>query len=55
LKYILEHYCEIEAPGEEAFFDKKDKEYFHNTIESDVEYVFRNEIKIIEEGRNAVR
>jgi hypothetical protein len=55
LKYILEHCCEIEAPGEEAFFDKRDKEYYRNTREATVRYVFRNEIKIIEDGHHAVR
>lgn len=54
-KYIIEHYCKIEVPGEEAFFEKLDKEYYRNTREATVRYVFRNEIKIIEEGHHAVR
>lgn len=54
-KYIIEHYCGFQVPGKEAFFDKRDKKYFQSTRKDSVRYVFRNEIKIIEERRNVVQ
>lgn len=50
-KYIIEHYCGMDVPGEEKFFsyDAVLKDYLKKTRTSKIKSVFRDELKIIEE------
>ena len=51
-KYILEHYCGYQVPGEERYYGKNDKEFFKKDRLPTITRVFQQELKIIEEGTN---
>jgi hypothetical protein len=49
-KYVIEHYCGVDVPGEEIFFGRIHKDSFKKTLPDKVQRIFRDELKIIEEN-----
>jgi len=51
-KYILEHYCEYQVPGDERYYGKTDKRFAKKQRILTLKSLFHIELKLIEEGTN---
>lgn len=51
-KYILEHYCDLEVPGEERYYGDIDKSFSKKQRIPTIKRVFHEERTLIEEGIN---
>lgn len=51
-KYVLEEYCSLPVPGEERFYESRDKAFSQKRRVPRLKSIFHKEIKRIEEGFN---